>query len=48
MVKRQTSKPIVAGILPLTGSILSILPFSLLGIIATILVALSRDEFGNT
>ena len=31
--------------LALTGAILSILPFSLLGIAATILVAISRDDF---
>ena len=30
----------------LAGSILSILPFSILGLVAVILVALSKDEFG--
>ena len=33
--------------LSLTGAIVSILPFSLLGIAATVLVAISKDEFEN-
>ena len=33
--------------LALAGSIVAILPFSLLGIAATVLVALSKDEFEN-
>lgn len=34
--------------LVLAGSILAILPFSVIGIAATVLVAISRDEFEGT
>ena len=33
--------------LALTGAIVAMLPFSLLGIAATVLVAISKDEFGK-